>query len=292
MNTKKIWGYLIPTLLLIALIVYIPVFKGVIIAFQNYNMFNIMDIYFNGFQNFNDIFNDEAFPFIKIIMNTMFWVVFSLVFQFILGFVLALLLRKPFVGRGLYTSLVFYTWAVSGFAIGLIWAWMFNGQFGIINDILIKLHLISDPIGFLSDPKYAMVSVIIANVWFGIPFFGIMLLAALQSVPQELYEAAMIDGAGAWKRLISVTIPYISSTIVSTTLLRMMWIMNFPEIIYGMTGGGPANSTNILATHMISKIYNEFNYGHGAAIGVIIMSILFIFAFFYLSFTSKKELEI
>lgn len=292
MGHKSLPGYLLPTLLLISLFVYLPVLKGLIIAFQNYNMFNITNIHFNGLQNFRDLINDGAFPFGQILMNTFVWVVFSLVFQFLLGFALALLLKKSFPGRGVYTSLVFYTWAVSGFAIGLIWSWMFNGQFGLINDILMRLRILSAPVGFLSNPRFAMVSVIIANVWYGIPFFGIMLLAALQSVPEELYEAAKIDGAGAWKRLFQVTVPYIGSTIVSTTLLRMMWIMNFPEIIYGMTSGGPANSTNILATHMINKIYKEFNYGQGAALGVMIMGILFIYAFTYLNMTSKKELDL
>jgi multiple sugar transport system permease protein len=292
MNQRKTWGYIAPTLILITLLVYIPVLKGIIIAFQNYNMFNIMDIHFNGFQNYKDIFNNRAFPFMEVLYNTFVWVFVSLTLQFVLGFSLALLLCKPFKGRGVYTSLVFYTWAVSGFAIGLIWSWMFNGQFGLINDLLMRFHLIKTPIGFLSDPRYAMISVIIANVWYGIPFFGIMLLAALQSVPAELYEAARMDGAGPWSQLFNVTIPFISATIISTTLLRMMWIMNFPEIIYGMTNGGPANSTNILATYMINKIYKEFNYGQGAALGVMIMVLLLIFTTIYLSMTNKKELEL
>ncbi len=116
-----------------------------------------------------------------------------------------------------------------------------------------------------------------------------MLLAALQSVPEELYEAAKVDGANAFTRLFSVTIPYIRPTIISTTLLRMMWIMNFPEIIYGMTSGGPANSTNILSTYMLNKIYLEFDYGQGAAIGVMIMTLLFTFAVIYIGITSRKE---
>ncbi len=97
---------------------------------------------------------------------------------------------------------------------------MFNGQFGIINDILVRVGIISNPIGFLSDPKFAMMSVIIANVWYGIPYFAIMLLAALQSVPNELYEASRIDGANRFKQLFKITIPYIRPTIVSTVLLR------------------------------------------------------------------------
>lgn len=281
--------YLIPVFLLITVFVYYPVIKGIVFAFQSYNLFNTSTIAFIRFDNFKEIFSDIAFPFFQILKNTLIWVFVSLVLQFLLGFILAFLLKKPFPGRGIYTSFVFYTWAVSGFAIGLIWSWIFNGQFGLMNDILMRLHLISAPIGFLSDPKYAMASVIVANVWYGIPYFGIMLLAALQSVPEELYEAAKVDGANAFTRLFSVTIPYIRPTIISTTLLRMMWIMNFPEIIYGMTSGGPANSTNILSTYMLNKIYLEFDYGQGAAIGVMIMTLLFTFAVIYIGITSRKE---
>ena len=187
---------------------------------------------------------------------------------------------------------MFYTWAVSGFAIGLIWAWIFNGQFGLMNDILMRLHLIDKPIGFLSDPKYAMKSVIMANVWYGIPYFGIMLLAALQSVPNELYEASVLDGCGAVKQLFYVTIPYIKPTIISTILLRTMWIVNYPDIIYAMTNGGPVNSTNILATQMINEVFKQYDYGQGSAFGVIIMLILFIYSVIYLKLTRSSEADI
>jgi len=282
-------AYLLPVGVLISLVIYYPILKGVVIAFQNYNLFNTKNISFSGLENFKLVVLDQAFPFLQIVINTLVWVFLSLILQFLLGFALALLLKKPFKGRGIYTSFVFYTWAVSGFAISLIWSWIFNGQLGLMNDILLRLHIIENPIGFLSDTRFAMISVIIANVWYGIPYFGIMLLAALQSVPIELYEAAKIDGAGSFTQLLKVTIPYIWPTIISTTLLRMMWIMNFPEIIYGMTSGGPANATNILSTHMLNKIYIEFNYGQGSAIGLIIMISLFVFAFIYLSLGTRKE---
>lgn len=268
---------------------YFPILKGVVIAFQDYTLFDMTNIQFIGLDNFRAIMSDVNFRFAQILLNTLLWIVVSLVFQFVLGFILALLMQKPFKGRGIYSALVFYPWALSGFAIGLIWAWMFNGQFGIINDIFLRLGLISAPIGFLSNPKYAMVSVIVANIWYGIPFFAIMLLAALQSVPGELMEAAKIDGAGPVRRLFSITIPYIKPTIVSTTLLRTMWIMNFPDIIYAMTGGGPSNATNILATQMINKILQFYDYGQGAAFGVVIMLILFTYAVLYLRLTSVKE---
>jgi len=291
-NSKIFLIMLIPTFISVILLIYIPVLKGLIIAFQNYNLFDLSNIHLIGFKNFQAVFNDVNFNFLRILLNTFLWVVVSLFSQFVLGFVLALLMTKPFKGRGLYSGLVFYPWALSGFAIGLIWAWMFNGQFGIINDILQKIGLIHQSVGFLSDPKYSLISVIIANIWYGIPFFAIMLLAALQSVPLELYEAAEMDGAGHFKKLFHITIPYIKPTIISTTLLRAIWIMNFPEIIYGMTSGGPANSTNILATQMINKIYNFYDYGQGSAIGIVIMSIMIIYTIIYLKVTSLKEFEL
>ncbi|HWT80728.1 MAG TPA: sugar ABC transporter permease, partial [Candidatus Methylomirabilis sp.] len=178
------------------------------------------------------------------------------------------------------------------FAIGLVWAWLFNGQFGVVNDVLLRLGLITHPIGFLSNPRYAMLSVIVANIWYGIPFFAIMLLAALQSVPRELYESAQVEGAGQVRQLFSVTIPYVMPTILSTILLRTMWIMNFPDIIYGMTDGGPVNSTTILAIQMINKVFQEYDYGQASAIGVIIMGILFVYAFFYLNVSSRWEVQL
>lgn len=283
---------LVPAALLLILFIYLPVIKGTTIAFQSYNMFDLSNLHFNGLENFVNVITNPDIRFIQILGNTFIWVVGSLALQFLLGFLLAMLMKDPFKGRGIYSGLVFYAWALSGFAIGLTWAWLFNGQFGLVNDVLIRSGILKEPIGFLSSPRFAMISVIIANVWYGIPFFGIMLLAALQSVPGELYEAATIDGAGRFHQLFSVTIPYIRPTIISTTLLRTMWIINFPDIIYAMTNGGPVNRTNILATQMINKIFKEYDYGQGAAIGVIIMVLLFLYASFYLKMSSRKESDV
>lgn len=279
---------LVPAFIFLILFIYFPVIKGGIIAFQNYNLFDLSQKGFNGLANFKAVILDPDISFFQILGNTAVWLFGSLILQFLLGFTLALLMKKPFRGRGLYSGLVFYAWALSGFAIGLTWAWLFNGQFGLINDILIRVGIISQPVGFLSEPRFALLSVIVVNVWYGIPFFAIMLLAALQSVPEELYEAAQLDGVGWWKRLFFITVPYIKPTIVSTTLLRSMWIINMPDIIYAMTGGGPVNRTNILATQMINKIIKAYDYGQGSAIGVIIMVLLFAYAIIYLRLTSRN----
>ncbi len=287
---KNKWYILmmIPAFLLVVAFLYFPLARGIVMAFQNYNMFDLTNVHFIGLDNFKAVIGNPNVSFWQILGNTVIWTIFSLMFQFLLGFGLALLLKKPFAGRGVYSGFVFYGYALSGFAIGLLWSWLFNGQFGLFNDILTRIGIIDEPIGWLSNPKIAMFSVIVTNVWYGIPFFGIMLLAALQSVPNDLYEAAVIDGCGVVRQLFSVTIPYIKPTIISTLLLRTMWIVNFPDIIYAMTNGGPVNSTNILATQMINTVFKEYDYGKGSAIGVIIMVILFVYSVIYLRLTKSS----
>ncbi len=256
-------------------------------AFQEYKLFDLRNVHFVGFDNFAAAFKDPKF--IKALQNSGYWVFFSLIFQFLIGLTLALLLKKKFKWRGVYQGFIFYSWALSGFLIGMIWKWMFNSQIGVINDLLLRLGIIDERIGFLSDPNWAMFSVIAANVWYGVAFFAIMLLAALQSVPSELYEAADMDGASGMRKLWNVTLPYIMPTIIATTLLRAIWIFNDPTIIYGLTNGGPAGSTHILSSLMLDRIIYAGDYGAASAIGIIMIIILLLYTIFFLSVTKAEK---
>lgn len=292
-NRKRFWfifWMLVPVFSVVGFLSIYPTIKGFILAFQNYTVFTFNRIRFIGWDNFEEIITDMDF--LMIVWNTVVWIAVSVIFQLLLGLGLALLLRKPFKGRGLYSGLVFYPWALSGFAIGLLWSWLLNGQFGIINDVLMKLHFIDEGIQFLSNPDTAMLSVLIVNIWYGIPFFAIMCLAALQSIPDSVYEAADIDGASGWAKLVKITLPYIRPTIISTVLVRSIWIMNFPDVIYGMTRGGPAKSTEILSTYMINIVYYENDYSKASAVGVLIILLLLVYTILYLSFSKGGEVEI
>nr|WP_231980591.1 sugar ABC transporter permease [Tessaracoccus coleopterorum] len=221
-------------------------------------------------------------------LNSLIWVVGSLVPQFLIGFLIALGLRKKFRFRGFYQAVVFYPWAVSGFLIGILFRWMFNSEFGVVNDLLMRVGLVDRPVPWLADPDLALLSVIIANVWYGVTFFSIMILAALQSVPDELYEAAALDGASRWRTLTRITIPTIRTTLVLTVLLRVIWIFNFPDIIYAMTGGGPANQTQIATTWMI-QFTQQGDYGLASALGFIIMGVLVVFTGLYLLLLNRER---
>ncbi len=281
---------ILPVVAVVSFLVVYPTIRGVIMSFQNYNLYNLRNVHFVGFENYKSVYTDSRFY--EDLWNTVLWIAGSVSLQFILGFILALLMWKPFKGRGIYAGLVFYPWALSGFAIGLVWSWLMNGTFGVINDILMRLHLIEYPIHFLSDPKWAMWSVILINVWYGIPFFAIMILAALQSVPSSVVEAAMIDGASSARRLFQIIIPYIKPTILSTLLLRVIWVMNFPDIIYGTTRGGPAGATEILSVYMINVVFYENDYSKAATVGVTILAILITYTLVYIKTTSYEELEL
>ncbi len=291
-NRKKFWfifWMLVPVFSVIGFLSVYPTIKGFILAFQNYTVFTFNRIRFIGWDNFIEIFSDPDFP--MIVYNTVIWIGISVSFQLLLGLGLALLMRKPFKGRGIFAGMVFYPWALSGFAIGLLWSWLLNGQFGIVNDILIRLNIIEEGIKFLSNPTTAMISVLVVNIWYGIPFFAIMCLAALQSIPETVYEAAEIDGAGGFSKLFNITLPYIKPTIISTVLVRSIWIMNFPDVIYGMTRGGPAKSTEILSTYMINIVYYENDYSKASSVGVIVIGLLLTFTVLYLYFSKSGEVE-
>ncbi|WP_353648302.1 sugar ABC transporter permease [Nakamurella sp. A5-74] len=279
-------AFLAPAIVVVLLFTYYPMIRGAQMAFRQWNLYDLRTTPWIGFDNFRSLMDDPNWG--TIVSNTVIWVVGSLVPQLVIGFGLALLLRRKFRGRGIYQALVFFPWAVSGFLIGILFRWMFNSEFGVINDLLKKVGLIDANIPWLADPDLARLSTVIANVWYGVTFFTIMILAALQSVPDDVLEASAIDGAGKVRTLWSVVIPYIRTTLALTVLLRVIWIFNFPDIIYGMTGGGPANQTHIITTWMIS-LTQQGDYGRASALGLIVLVVLVAFATFYLLAVKERD---
>jgi len=281
----------LPALILPLIFTYYPMIKGSLMAFQSYNLMNVTNIKWIGLGNFQKLFaNTPGNIFYTILKNTAIWVIVSLFFQFTIGFALALLLRKKFRGSSVYQGLIFFPWAVSGFLIGIMWRWMFNGTSGVINDILLRIGIIHSPIAWLASKDTALLSVIIANIWYGIPFFTIMITAALRGVPQELYEAAEVDGANAVGKFFNITIPSIKSVILLTILMRVIWIFNFPDLIYSMTQGGPGGSSHIITSFMMQKV-QSLDYGLASALGLLVILFLTVFTIIYFSVTKFGRLE-
>ncbi|MFI6202024.1 carbohydrate ABC transporter permease [Streptomyces phaeochromogenes] len=279
-------AFMAPAAVFVAVFTYYPMIAGSQMAFRNWKLTDLTDTSWVGLKNFRDVFADPAWG--TVLGNTGIWVFGSIVPQLVIGFALALWLRRRFRFRGLYQALIFFPWAISGFLIGILFRWMFNSEFGVVNDLLQKAGLIDEPVAWLADPQTAMFAVVVANIWYGVTFFTIMILAALQSIPEELYEAAALDGAGKVRTLFQITIPYIRVTLALTVLLRVIWIFNFPDLIFGMTGGGPNNETHIVTTWMI-KITQQGDYGRASALGLIVVATLLVFAVFFLLATREKR---
>jgi multiple sugar transport system permease protein len=283
----KALAFLAPAAIMILVFVFYPVIRTVQLGFQNFNLFDQLNVGYNGLQNFRNILNDPNFG--TVIKNTFLWVFVSVFFQFTIGFGLALLMKAKFKFIGIYQGLIFIPWALSGFLMGLVWKWIFDESFGVLNDALLKLGIIDTRIPWLSDARWGMAAVIIANVWYGVTFFVIMILAALQGVPKEMLEAAELDGANRAQTLFSVIIPYIRATLILIVLLRIMWITNFPDLIFGMTQGGPAGQTHIISSWLIEKLTLDADWGAASALGLMTMVILFVFTLFYLMATRLEK---
>ena len=268
--------YLSPALILIALVMFVPLIVGLSYAFQNIQILNPFKTGFIGLAHFETLLQDRIFY--RALGNTLWWTGGSLALQFLLGLGLALLLNRPFGGRKLVQAVVFIPWAVPTFLSGLTWAWLFNPVIGPLPHWLAALGVLSEPYNILGDPGIAMWGPIIANVWFGVPFFAITLLAALQAIPNELYEAAAIDGATAWQGFIKVTLPFLAPIIAITVLLRTIWISNFADLIIVMTNGGPANATQILPSYIFTTAYKKLDFGYASAIATALLLLLLLYA--------------
>lgn len=270
------WLYTVPSVFLIAFIMLVPLAVGLSYAFRDLVLLDPDSGGFVGLDNFRQLLSDEAFW--SALRNTVTWTVSSVTLQFGLGLVLALLLDVPFRGRGLVQALVFLPWAVPSFLSGLNWAWLFNPVVGPLPHWFVSLGLMRTPDNLLSSPDHALWGPIAANVWWGVPFFAITLLAALQSIPADLYEAAAMDGAGAIMRFRAITLPFLAPTIAITVMLRTVWIANFADLIVVMTRGGPADSTQILASYIFTQAFQRLDFGYASAVAAVLLLLLLLYA--------------
>ena len=264
--------YSAPVLILIVTVMLVPLVLGISYAFRDVQLLKPFSGGFVGLDHFVTLSKDQAFY--RALRNTLWWTGASVVLQFIFGLILALLLDKPFFGRALVQALVFLPWAVPSFLAGLNWAWLFNPVVGPIPHWLFSFGIMEAPSNILSDPQLAMWGPIIANVWWGIPFFAITLLAALQAIPRDLYEAASIDGAGPVRRFLSITLPFLAPTIAITVLLRTVWVSNFADLIIVMTNGGPADRTQIVASYIFTQAFKRLDFGYASAIALVLLVLL------------------
>ena len=273
--------YCAPVLLLIVAVVLVPLAVGLSYAFRDLQLLDPFSGGFVGLDHFRELAADRSFR--AALRNTVIWSVSSVALQFVLGLILALLLNREFPGRRLVQALVFLPWAVPTFLVGLDWAWLFNPVVGPLPHWLFALHFTRNADNLLSDPATALIGPIVAAVWWGVPFFAITTLAALQSIPKDLYEAAAIDGAGVFEQFRSITLPLLAPTLAISLLLRTIWVANFADLIVVMTNGGPADSTQTVASYIFTAAFRRLDFGYASAIATVLLLLLCLYALGMLS---------
>jgi len=278
------WLLVIPALLLLLLVYAYPIGRAFWLSLFTENLSTQLQPLFSGLNNYGRMLGDGRF--LRTLWNTSLFTLVSLTLELILGLGIALVLDRSFRGRGAVRTIAILPWALPTALIALTWGWIFNGEFGVWNDLLLRLNLIQSGINWLGEPGLAMMATIAADVWKTTPFVSIILLAGLQSISQDLYEAYSIDGATPWQSFCNITLPLILPQILIASLFRFAQAFGIFDLIQVMTGGGPGGATEMVSLYIYATVMRYLDFGYGAALVVITFLILIAIvalASFYLS---------
>ena len=262
------YGLMAPAVLVLLLLIGYPALSGIWFSFTN-KMIGFANPHFVGLDNYANLIQNPGVW--KSIGRSLTFALSSVAVKLPLGLGVALLLNQTFFGRGLVRGVVLLPWSLPLVVGVLIWTWMYSDLFGIFNSLLMKAHLIAAPINFLGDPKLAMPSVILVNIWRGFPFFAINLLAGLQAVPEDLYEAARVDGASRWQLFRHITVPGIRTVAMIVTLLSFIWTINDFTSIWVLTKGGPGTATEVFTVVTYKIAFIGLEVGRAAALPVMLL---------------------
>jgi arabinogalactan oligomer/maltooligosaccharide transport system permease protein len=264
--------FLAPTAAVLLLVVAYPFLYNVGMSFTNWNMFHFRDPAFNGLTNYAKLLREPEF--LSVLLRTFLWTGVNLVFHVTLGVGAALLLNRRLPGRPLYRALLILPWAMPQYISALTWRGMFNLEYGSVNLLLGELGL--GPVAWLGGEWTAFAAATLTNIWLGFPFIMVVALGGLQSIPEELYEAARIDGAGAWRRFTAITLPMLKPVLTPAIVLGTIWTFNNLNVIWLVTKQGePGDKSHILVTYVYKAAFTYYRYGYAAAFSVFIFLTLF-----------------
>ena len=282
------WIFVLPAVIIVGLLFVYPFFSSIFYSFTNKNL--IMPNYrFVGLDNYKAVLSDPNF--FSAFFNSIKWTVLSLAGQVIIGFIQALALHRVRRFKKLYRTLLIVPWAFPTIVIAFSWQWILNGVYGYLPNIIVKLGLMEHAPAFLTDSTWAFICLVFINIWFGAPMIMVNVLSALQTVPQEQFEAAKIDGATSWQVFRHITFPHIKVVVGLLVVLRTVWIFNNFDIIYLITGGGPSNATMTLPIFAYNLGWGTKLLGRASAVTVLLFIFLLTVCFIYFSVISKWEKE-
>lgn len=281
--------YILPALGIMLLVIAYPIYYTFYLSFfRTPPSLAMADKIYNGLGNYWTVLSSESFH--QVTINTVIWTVWSTFFAVVLGLGAALVLNREFVGRGILRGLLLIPYVISAVAASYIWRWIYHSDFGVLGAILLQFGLIDEKLNLLDNVDMVLPSLIVVNVWKEFPFAMIMILAGLQTVPDQLLKAARVDGAGAFDRFRHVTLPHLKGVMVITVLLLFVANLNHFTIPWIMTGGGPAGASDIWITQIYQIAFGRIRFGIASAYSVILFGVMVLIGYFYVrALTSDND---
>lgn len=295
MNNRRdaivLWLFLLlPVGYMIAFVGY-PVVYNLVISVQDVQLGNLNTWFrpFVGLENYRELFRDPTF--FLVLWNSVIFVIANVVLQIVFGLAIALFFDNGFPGARYMRGLFLAAWVLPPLVIGALWKWMYAAEYGVINAFLQATGLSAEAVYWLSDPDIVLYAVILANLWFGTPFIMLLLSAGLSNIPQEYYEAASLDGAGAIARFRFVTLPMLKATLLAVACLATVYTMRAFDLIWALSHGGPVNASNVLPLFSYQLSFEQFKFGGGAAVATFSFVVVFLVALAYVRTIKHEKVE-
>ncbi|SFQ40856.1 carbohydrate ABC transporter permease [Salibacterium halotolerans] len=284
-------GYLFvfPAVIFMLALIGYPLIYNLVLSFQDMDLqaLNLGESSFLGLENYKVLFSDTVF-WISV-KNTLLYTVGSVVFQFIIGFLLALFFSLKFRLASFLRGITLVSWLIPLTISALLFRFMMGSEEGIFNQLLMSTGFINDPVPWLTSPEMALWSIVLVNIWVGIPFNMLLLSTGLSNLPEDIYESASLDGANVFQKFFHITVPLLRPVILIVMMLGFIYTFKVFDLVFVMTGGGPVNSTEVLSTLAYRYSFNDFEFSMGAATANILFAILFLVSLVYLRMIKKDE---
>lgn len=280
-------GFITPTFLIIALILIYPVLQSLVLSFGQSSVDGFEPYQFVGLKHYTALIDDSRFW--KSLSVTIIFTLISIPLELVLGVGLAVLMNESFRGKGLARLAVLFPWALPTALNALIWRWMFNADYGLFNGVGLQSGVISEPLNWLGDETLAMASMVTVSVWKTSSFMALIILAGLQSVPRDLYEAGRMDGMTRWHEFREITLPLLKGSIMVALIIRSMDALRTFELPFNLTDGGPDSATETLSLYAYKTIFEFVEFNAGAAIVVVQFLVIFALSLVYIFSLSSKD---
>lgn len=283
LSETRYWMYLLlaPSLILILAVVLYPTLYGIQLSFREMRLNRPgLGTGFVGLKHYIRIYSDPIFW--TAFWNTAVWATAAIVLEFLLGLVAALALNRSLPGTKILGVIILLPYFLPNVVAGHMWSLLLDPRLGVVNDLLVRVGILDGYKAWFADPAWAMAAAILVEAWHGFPFFALLLLAGLKGIPEDLYKAADIDGAGPLAQLRLITLPMLKTVIAAAVILRVIGLVNSPDLLLILTNGGPGRATQVLSLYAFQAAYKDFNFGYAAALSVVMFVLLMLFAWAYI----------